>query len=546
MTTPTAGQGCTGPELLRLIAAAAGWLETNAAAVNALNVYPVPDGDTGTNMLLTLRTALREAQKAADGDVAAVAEAIARGALMGARGNSGVILSQYLQGLARGLRGVSVLLQGKELAEALAEAARAAYGAMSKPVEGTMLTVARAAGDSAQAAALGRAASLTETFFAAAEAAEEAVSRTPDLLPVLKEAGVVDSGGQGLALLLRAAANTYGGLDLGPALQTAGATFIDESWLERQSAIGGRTWGFCTEFVLVEPQIQAEAVRALTATFGESESIVEGTGIVRVHLHTTTPEEVLAKFETLGRLEQVSIRDMDQQHQQFLAGHDSRMEAPVTGLVAVAAGPGFVRLFRSLGASAIIWGGQTMNPSAEEIAEAAESINTVDVVVLPNNKNIIPTAEVARGLARSKRLHVVPTVSLVQGVASAVGYNSQQDARANVARMTEDFRTVRWGEVTHAVRDGRMGALSFRQGQAIGLLEGDLVTAQATAQEAVIELVTQMAPPPGSLLTLYYGAGVTAHEADAASSAIAESWGEVEIEVIDGGQPLYPYLVSLE
>lgn len=531
-------EACTGPVFYRLIAAAASWLETNSAAVNALNVYPVPDGDTGTNMVLTLRTALREAEKSQEENVSVVASAIARGALLGARGNSGVILSQYLQGLARGLSATSVL-SAADLAAALEEAANAAYGAMSNPVEGTMLTVARVAGEHARRTSDG---SLGETFVAAAEGAEQAVEETPELLPVLKAAGVVDSGGQGLALLLRAVANVYTGRGFGPPLEATTLLSVNATWLEDQDE---EEWGFCTEFVLIDPTVPTDVIRGKMAAFGRSESIVEGDGIVRVHLHTATPEDVLTEAGALGGLEQVAIRDMDQQHKQFVADHTSDGEALQCGMVTVATGPGFVRLMRSLGAGAIIWGGQTMNPSAEEIAEAVESIPSQELIVLPNNKNIIAACELAKDLT-TKRLHILPTVSVLQGVTSLLAYNPADGADPNLDRMQDALQAIRWAEVTHAVRSGDMDGVAYKEGQAIGLLEGDIVTAYETPLETVCDLVQRMQPPPDALATLYYGAGISKEEAQATADAVVSAYPEVEVEVIDGGQPLYPYLVSLE
>ena len=521
-------------------------METNCAAVNALNVFPVPDGDTGTNMLLTLRTASREASGAMveegdDADAGFAAEALARGALLGARGNSGVILSQYLRGLAGGVAGVKVLAAA-DLAHALTEAAAAAYGAMSNPVEGTVLTVARDAALAAETAAGLPDATFRRTFIAAAAAAEDSVMRTPDLLPLLREAGVVDSGGQGLALILRGAASAFAGVDPGPALVAGGALEIDATWLRQQTGV---EWGFCTEFVLFDPTVSTADFRATMSRFGDSESIVEGVGLIRVHIHTGMPEEALAEAESSGRLEQVSIRNMDQQHAQFIAEQTAGVDAPACGVVAVAAGVGFVRVMRSLGAAAIIWGGQSMNPSAEEIAEAADSLPMSDVVILPNNKNIVPTAELARSLS-PKSLRVVPTLSLPQGIAALLAHNPYQDARANAARMIEASDGVSWGEVTVAVRRGSLGEVSYDVGQSIALLGGDLIAAADSRDAALLQLVVAMAPGVGSLLTLYRGAGVSQDEADAAASAARSRHEGLDVEVVDGGQPLYPYVVSLE
>ena len=542
---PGPPDSCTGLQLRDLLRAATEWLEINVPAINALNVFPVPDGDTGANMLLTLRSGLRRAGEVLGNgpefDVATLTAEVARGALMGARGNSGVILSQYLNGFARALDGVSSAT-AEDLARALSGASDAAYSAMSNPVEGTILTVSRSAGDAAVSAAGAETGTVAVTLLAAAEAAQAAVERTPELLPVLAEAGVVDSGGQGLALLLRAAAAARTGADPGPRLEATQHVAIDQTWLAEQQ---GTDWGYCTEFVVLEPRVTGDEMRAAMAAFGESESIVTGDGLIRVHIHTASPEEALGHAETTGRLEQVSIRNMDQQHEQFVAGHSAGVDAPVSGVVAVAAGVGFVRVLRSLGAGAIIWGGQSMNPSAEEIAETADSIPAQDVIVLPNNRNIVATARLAAEVSR-KSIRVVDSVALPEGIAALLAFNPYEDAGANTPRMVEAMAQVSWGEVTHAVRSGRIGDVPYQTGQAIALLRGELVAVGASAEEAVIDLIERMEPEEGSVLTVYCGAGITAQAGEDLVGRIASETPGLEVEVVEGSQPLYPYIVSLE
>ncbi len=530
-----------GRGLLAALIGGCDWLKTNVDAINALNVYPVPDGDTGTNMMLTLQTALRDAQEnPGNGTVGAVAAIIGQGALRGARGNSGVILSQYLRGFAQGLEGVNTM-DGPSLAKGLRSASEAAYQAMSKPVEGTMLTVGREAGEAAFAAS---SADVIEVLRGAADEADSSVARTPDLLPQLASAGVVDSGGQGIAIILRGALAALTGESPGPALETRQLSSIDPSWFANQS---GEAWGYCTEFVLMEPTSPMDAIRATMALFGESESIVAGDNLVRVHLHTDAPENVLTEAEGMGRLEQVSIRDMDQQHQQFLAGHGEDTEDIVCGVVSVASGPGFVRIMRGLGAGSIIWGGQSMNPSAEEIAEAVESIPTADVIILPNNKNIAATAEISRDLAQTKRVTVLSTASVQQGIAALLAYSVTESVDDNLSAMTEAVAESRWAEVTFAVRDGQAGEVSYAADQPIGLLEGELILAGETPEAVAQALVQRIGPEAEGLVTLYYGAGVTEEQSAAAVEAVqAICSEEVAVEAVSGGQPLYPYLISVE
>ena len=538
----TTGAGTLdGQGLLAALAGGAEWLQTNIDAVNALNVYPVPDGDTGTNMMLTLQTALRDAQEnPGDGTAGAIAAVIGQGALRGARGNSGVILSQYLQGFARGLAGVETL-DGPALARGLQSASEAAYGAMSKPVEGTMLTVGREAGEAAGASG---SSDVIETLRVAADEADASTARTPDLLPVLASAGVVDSGGQGIAVILRGALAALTGEDPGPALEAPTISAIDPSLYAGEE---GDAWGYCTEFVLMEPASTLDSIRATMALFGESESIVEGDGLVRVHLHTSEPETVLSEAEGMGRLEQVSIRDMDQQHQQFLAGHGEDIEDVACGVVSVAAGPGFVRIMRGLGAGSIIWGGQSMNPSAEEIAEAVESIPAPDIIILPNNKNIAATAEVSRDLIHTKTVTVLPTESIQQGIAALLTYSATESVEDNLEGMRGAVDELRWAEVTFAVRDGQSGDVTYAANQPIGLLEGDLVASGDTPEAVAQALVERIAPEGEHLVTIYYGAGVPEEQAESAAEAVrAVCPDEVEVEIQSGGQPLYPYLISVE
>ena len=528
--------------LLRALAGGAEWLQTNLDAVNALNVYPVPDGDTGTNMMLTLQTALRDAnENPGDGSVGALTAVIGRGALRGARGNSGVILSQYLQGFARGLDGVSEL-DGPALAKGLQAASDAAYGAMSKPVEGTMLTVGREAGEAAINA---RSSDVIETLRAAADEADASTARTPQLLPVLASAGVVDSGGQGIAVILRGALVVLTGEDPGPPLEAPTIAAIDPSAYGAEG--DGEAWGYCTEFVLMEPSVSMDSIRATMALFGESESIVSGDNLVRVHLHTSEPETVLSEAESLGTLEQVSIRDMDQQHQQFLAGHGGDVENIACGVVSVAAGPGFVRIMRGLGAGSIIWGGQSMNPSAEEIAEAVESIPAPDIIILPNNKNIAATAEISRDLIHTKTVTVLPTESIQQGIAALLSYSASTSVDDNLDGMREAVDELRWAEITYAVRDGQSGEVTYAAGQPIGLLEGELVASSETPEGVAQTLVERIAPEGEQIVTIYYGAGITEEQAEEAADSVSSVCSDdVEVEIQNGGQPLYPYLISVE
>jgi DAK2 domain fusion protein YloV len=527
-----------GKDFFQLLQAATSWLEKNAEFINSLNVFPVPDGDTGTNMVLTLKTALRESEKTLNESIEKVTKSIAYGALLGARGNSGVILSQYLSGLAQALE-KKEFLDSSNLPNALTMAAQSARKAMNNPVEGTMITVARVAGEASK---LVSTKSFSDQLMAAAKGAEEAVERTPDQLDILKKAGVVDSGGKGLALILRAAANHHMGIDLGPPTQSIAPISIDPNWLSNSDE---DHWGFCTEFVLVDPTYSTKIIRKQMERFGDSESFVEGENILRVHLHSHEPEEVIMAANDLGELEQVAIRDMDQQQKIFIADHQGDKVDTQTGLVSVVTGPGLLKAMRTLGASAFIWGSRTMNPSTEEILEAIESIPYSDVIVLPNNKNTIAACEMAKQLTK-KRLEIVPTESMTQGIASLISFLENESIESNLKRIKETLDGLKWGEVTEATRSGIYKNISYSSGDIIGFSEGVLVTASKNPVDCVINLLEHIAPESESICTLYYGSGAEKQEVKKISSIIESNWPEVELELIDGGHPIYRYMLAIE
>ena len=529
---------CNGEELFRLLQASTQWLDENADFINSLNVFPVPDGDTGTNMVLTLKTALREAEKTLDESVEKVSKAIAYGALLGARGNSGVILSQYLSGLAQALD-KSEVLDSTNLPNALVMAAEAAKKAMSNPVEGTMITVARVAGEASKLVSSG---SFSDQLMAAAKGAEEAVEKTPEQLDVLKKAGVVDSGGKGLALILRAAANYHMEIDLGAPTQSIAPIYIDQNWIAESEE---DHWGFCTEFVLVNPIHKTAVIRNKMEDFGESESFVEGENILRVHLHSRAPEDVIMAANELGDLEQVAIRDMDQQQKIFVADHQGNKLDNQTGLVSVVTGPGLLKAMRSLGASAFIWGGRTMNPSTEEILEAIESIPYSDVIILPNNKNTIAACQMAKQLTK-KRLAIIDTKSMTQGMASLISFVENESLESNTKRIEEALNDLSWGGVAEATRSGTNENISYSAGDSIGYSEGLLVTAAKDPVDCVMDLLNHIEPESESICTLYYGTGAVEKEIDRLENLIEEKWPEIELELIDGGHPVYRYMVAIE
>jgi uncharacterized protein len=541
---PAGGFAIDGAGLRRALAGGAVALRAQADALNAINVFPIPDGDTGTNMSQTMRAAMDEVDHTPDDSLASTAKALAEGALMGAKGNSGVILSQILGGLALP-HAMGNALDGADLAEALERGRAAAYRVVSQPKEGTILTAITAAASAARESAAASA-DAEGVLATAVDAAQEAVARTPDLLPVLKEAGVVDAGAQGLYVLLEGMLRGLRGEAMASMSDGLGA--IDASWLaatERSHGDGARS-GFCTEFVVHGEALDADATRAFLSSLGDSLLVVGGDQVVRVHLHTHSPDDALAYGRTLGSLSHEKVDDMDAQFQELATRSHAATKHEVTGVavLAVAAGDGIEELMRSLGASAVVRGGQTMNPSAGDIRAAIEATGTSDVIVLPNNKNIVLAAEqAAAGLAG---VRVLPSRSIPQGVAALVALNPEGTIEENAAQMTEAIGHVRSGEVTLAARATTIGGLQVREGQPIGIIDGELVVAEETVADAVLASVARMVQGGDTtLITLYAGAS----EDDTASAALAETLRarfDAEVEVVDGGQPHYPYLIGVE
>lgn len=536
--TPSGARpGIDGPVLAR--AFAGGWaaLRDQADALNAINVFPVPDGDTGTNMSLTMRAAVDEIERLGATTLAGVARAAAHGTLMGAKGNSGVILSQIVGAFADA---GETALGGRALAAALERGRRAAYRVVSKPREGTILT---AITDAARAAAARAAAGATadETLAAAVEAAHEAVARTPELLPLLKEAGVVDAGAQGLYVMFDGMLRALRGEAPGRYANNLGT--IDAAWLAataRAHAEAERS-GYCTEFVIEGAALDADAVRARFAAMGNSLLVIGGGDVVRVHVHTADPAAAFEAGREFGALSQEKADDLAAQVGRLAPGATRDGVA----VVAVGAGAGIEALLRSIGAAAVVPGGQTMNPSAGEIRAAIEAAGAAEVIVLPDNKNVVMAArQAAEGLPLQVR--VVATRSVPQGVAALVAMNPEGSLDENAAAMERAAAAVRTGEVTLAARPSHVHGLAIAQGQPIGLIDGDLVVAERTVEEAVRACVRRMLEGrEAALVTLYAGEGVAPDEAERLAGAIrAET--RVDVESVAGGQPHYPYLIGVE
>ncbi|MDP3768424.1 MAG: DAK2 domain-containing protein [Dehalococcoidia bacterium] len=551
--TPTAGTGqvasqgrgpatLDGPLLRSLFIDASSLLERHIRVLNAINVFPVPDGDTGTNMHLTLRAGIEEMAAGGD-DLPSVVGALAHGSLMGARGNSGVILSQILRGLAEAVDG-SEEADAPAIATALVAGAEAAYDALSDPVEGTILTVAR---EAAEAVSTPAPDTIEEALSRASAGAQESVERTPELLPVLKEAGVVDAGGLGLAVVLEGLRRSLCGEPLDVMLAPGGA--VEDGWRSEAASLHeakhGET-GYCTEFVVSGKDIEQTAVREHLAPLGGSLLVVGGDGMLRVHLHTVRPDEALAYGRTLGELSHVKVENMEAQIRRFVSREAP--SAPVTAsiaVVAIAAGEGIEATFRGVGVNDLVPGGQTMNPSAREILDAIERCPEERVVVLPNNKNVIASAEQAASQA-SKPAVVVPSRSIPEGIAAVLALNLDLPFEANAEAMKRALSSVRSAEVTRAVRSTTIDGKRIEAGQAIGLADGSVQVVEDDVSTAVERLVDELSSPGASLLTLYSGEDVRDEDAEALADALRKRHSSLEVELVRGGQPHYPYILSLE
>ncbi|MCS7284064.1 MAG: DAK2 domain-containing protein [Anaerolineae bacterium] len=537
------------------------WLRGHQEEVNALNVFPVPDGDTGTNMVLTMQSAWEEVADFRENNVGKVAHKVAHGALMGARGNSGVILSQIWRGLARYLDNREVLT-ATDWAAALEEGVRTAYKGVIRPVEGTILTVAREAAEEASRAAA-RGDDLPVVMERTVRRAWDALARTPDLLPVLAEAGVVDAGGQGFCFILEGMTRALRG-EVAPEAVPVAATAAPAAPAFEVSALPEEEYGYDVQFLIVGRGLDVAAIRRDIDAMGTSALVVGDENVVKVHVHVHDPGVPLSYAVKLGSLRDVVVEDMQAQYQEFVRAQGkapaSQAPAPATSpvsrvpamavpgdiaVVAVASGEGLEKVFLSLGAAAVIPGGQTMNPSTEEILRVVESVPAPKVIVLPNNGNIVLAARQAQELA-SREVVVIPTRSIPQGVAALLAFNYQADLKENVEKMSRAAQDVRTGEITTATRDVTFNGLQVRQGQVIGLCDDQLVVAGDSVEETVRALLEKMKVADREIVTFYYGAGVRREEAEALVASLQEAYPDQSFEVIYGGQPHYFYIISAE
>jgi DAK2 domain fusion protein YloV len=535
-----------GPVFKQALLGSLSWLAANHEEANRLNVFPVPDGDTGTNMLLTLQSAVEDIKDSNAAEVSKIAKLASHGSLMGARGNSGVILSQIFRGFARAVEGKSSLTP-RELAAAFEEAANAAYRAVNKPTEGTILTVAREAGRAATAAAASPDASVPSVIAAAASGARDAVLKTPSQLQILREAGVVDAGGFGLQIILEGMLKTVEESAFAAAVSQAAPKAMP-SQVALDLPEGG--WGYCTEFLIEGNGLDLEVIRNQIEALGNSVLVVGEPELVKVHVHTDDPSRVITLAGGHGKLLKLNVGDMSTQHKRILEGdavaNNNKAPRPNgVGLVAVVAGSGLVDIFRGLGVDAIVEGGQSMNPSTQDMLMAIEAVPYSEVILLPNNRNVILAAKQVVGLT-PKKVHIIETHSVPEGVAAVVAFRPDRTGAENVATMKSEAQRVQTIEVTHAVRDTRSNGLKVKKGDVIGLINEKLEFAGADYADVVNKALGKLGPDSYELVTVYRGEGASDDELASLQSSIQSSFPGLEVEVQQGGQQHYPFILSVE
>ena len=546
--------------LAKMFLAGAKNLESKKEWINELNVFPVPDGDTGTNMTMTIMSAAKEVSALEQVDMKTLAKAISSGSLRGARGNSGVILSQLLRGFTKAIKEVDEV-DVDILCEALQRAVETAYKAVMKPKEGTILTVAKGAADKA----LELVDTTDDIIYFIDEIIKEAdfvLSKTPDMLPVLKQAGVVDSGGQGLVVVMQGAYDCLMGKEVDYTItpdQTSSK--VTKITPETEAEI---KFGYCTEFIIVLNQPLTEAqeqeYKGYLESIGDSIVVVADDEIVKTHVHTNDPGLAIQKALTHGSLSKIKIDNMREEHQERLikdaekaAAQQAAEEAPVStepekemGFVAVSIGEGLNEIFKELGVDYMIEGGQTMNPSTEDVLDAIAKVSAKTVFVLPNNKNIILAANQAASLCEDKEVIVLPTKTIPQGITALINFIPEQSAKENEARMNEEIANVKTGQVTYAVRDTVIDDKEIHEGDYMGIGDAGILAVNTDIQAVFLDMIAEMVDEDSAIVSIYYGADVTEADAEALSSAVEKKFSDLEVELQMGGQPVYYYIASVE
>nr|WP_264471951.1 DAK2 domain-containing protein [Enterococcus avium] len=547
-----------------MVEAGAKRLQVNAEYVNSLNVFPVPDGDTGTNMNLSMTSGATAVVNSASDKVGELANVLAKGLLMGARGNSGVILSQLFRGFSKAILDVDTL-NAEDLAKALVHGVETAYKAVMKPVEGTILTVARESAKAGERKAR-QTDDVVEVMSAVVKYGKKALDKTPDMLPVLKEVGVVDSGGQGLLFIYEGFLNALNGefqaddtYEPSPAEMDEMVNAEHHRSVQGQLATEDIKFGYCTEIMVrlgegptVDSNFDYDTFRNYLDGIGDSLLVVNDDEIVKVHVHTEHPGEVMNYGQKFGALIKVKVDNMRLQHEIILE-HDEEVaefEAAPTerkpyAVIAIAAGEGVQELFKSLGAAYVISGGQTMNPSTEDILKAIKEVNADQVIILPNNKNIFMAADQAAEVA-DVPVAVVPSKTVSQGMTAMLAFNGEQSLEENKTAMTEMLDSVVSGQITNAIRDTAIDGVEIHEGDYLGMVDGKIILSEADKYQATLDTLNKMISEDIEIITIIVGEEGTQAEAEKLSEAIEASYPDLEVEIHEGKQPVYPYLLSAE
>ncbi|NLK64455.1 MAG: DAK2 domain-containing protein [Tissierellia bacterium] len=527
----------------KMLLGAAVNLENNKTIVDSLNVFPVPDGDTGTNMNLTVQAAVKEINSLSESTITALSSAAANGSLMGARGNSGVILSQLFRGMSKGLIGANQI-DCKTIAESLKSASDTAYKAVMRPVEGTMLTVARETAEKAMAT-YAEYEDVISFFESLIKQAKDTLARTPEMLSVLKQADVVDAGGKGLIFLLEGALAALKGAEIKQEIKEE-AVIDTEVELDEFSSEDEIIFTYCTEFIIKNPKKTAEEFLSKIYDKGDSIVCVGNENIIKTHIHTNNPGQILAIAVKYGELTDIKIDNMKEQFRaRKKENQKNNQKKKKYGFVSIGMGEGIEKVFTDLNVDVFVSGGQTMNPSTEHILEAANSINAEHIIVLPNNSNIILAATQAKEIS-DKNIYVVPSKTIPQGIAALIAFKEESDIDDNIEAMTLAVKEVKTGLVTYAVRDTVFNDLEIKKDQIIAIYDGDIVNHGDNAEDETIELIKKMVDEDSFLVTLFYGDQVDEETVKSIASRIEEVAEDCDVEIIYGGQPLYYYIVSVE
>ena len=530
----------TGNDFKRMIAGAYSAFLLEHENINQLNVFPVPDGDTGTNMLRTLGAVARAVAEAKEEGIGSLAKRAADSAIMGARGNSGVILSQIFRGIGRGLAG-KLEVDSTELGKAFQYGVLYAYRSVSKPVEGTILTVAKGIAKGAYHAVRGNL-TIAEILEEAIKAGNKELARTPELLPALKAAGVVDAGGKGLIVFLQGCLEGLGGNFVQTDV-TFEVSYKPEKQMPKQEFEIARP--YCTEFMVRNTKVSVNEVRTVLGEMGDSLVVADGGDLVKVHIHTGHPGMVLEKAVSWGTLHDIKIDNMADQHRSILIEEPEKKPMAKTAIISVAAGPGIEKMMKELGAELIIAGGQSMNPSVEEFMDAVHSDLAEKYIILPNNRNIILAAAQVKKLL-GDRVEVVSTVNTPQGLAALMAYNAEADIKENAEKMSEAIESVKEASLTKAVRDSMVGDVLVKEGSYIGVIGGKVKCYGDDRNQVLVDTVKLIADEDSELVTLYYGSEITIDNVEDSAQKLMEILPAIEVEVYEGGQPLYDFLISVE